>query len=160
MRKYRVTLTAEERAALQSLVTAGRASARRLAHARILLKADAADGGPAWADGRIAEAAEVSAATVARVRRRFVEWGLEAALSRKRQDKPSRERKLDGRGEARLVALACSPHPRAASAKTWPQRQRTTTLRRPLPLASGSGVWLESLWSGVLIELPYWNGDQ
>jgi hypothetical protein len=79
MTKYRVTLTAEERAELQSLVAAGRASARRLIHARVLLKADAADDGPVWADGRIAEAVEVSAATVARVRRRFVEQGLEAA---------------------------------------------------------------------------------
>jgi hypothetical protein len=118
MRKYRVTLTAAERAELQSLVAAGRASARRLIHARVLLKADAADGGPAWAAGRIAEAVEVSAATVARVRRRFVEQGLEAALSRKRQDKPSRERTLDGRGEAHLVALACSPPPEGRAAWT------------------------------------------
>jgi transposase len=118
MRKYRVTLTAEERAALQSLVAAGRASARKLAHARVLLKADDGDGGPAWNDDRIAEATEVSAATVARVRRRFVERGLEASLDRKRQDKPSRERKLDGRGEAHLVALACSRPPKGRAAWT------------------------------------------
>jgi transposase len=111
MRKYRVTLTAEERRGLQDLIAAGKAAAKKLAHARILLKADAAPGGPAWTDERISEALEVSIATVERVRRRFVEQGLEAALVRKPQDRPSRQRKLDGRAEAHLVALACSKPP-------------------------------------------------
>ena len=108
MKKYKVTLTAEERQQLHDLIAAGKAAAQKLAHARILLKADAADGGPAWPDDRIAEALEVSSATVGRVRQRFVEQGLEAALVRKQQERPSRERKLDGRAEARLIALACS----------------------------------------------------
>jgi hypothetical protein len=111
MKKYRVTLTAEERQQLSELIAAGRGPARKLAHARILLKADAAGGGPAWTDERVAEAVAVGRATVERVRQRFVEQGLEAALGRKRQDRPSRERKLDGRAEARLIALACSPPP-------------------------------------------------
>jgi transposase len=111
MKKYRVTLTDEERQDLHALIAAGKAAARKLAHARILLKADAAPGGPAWADERIAEAVELSVATVERVRRRFVEQGLEAALVRKPQDRPSRERLLDGRAEAHLIALACSPPP-------------------------------------------------
>jgi transposase len=111
MKKYKVTLTAEERQDLLELIAAGKAAAQRLAHARILLKADAAPGGPAWSDEPIAEAVEVSAATVERVRQRFVEHGLEAALVRKPQDRPSRQRKLDGRAEARLIALACSPPP-------------------------------------------------
>jgi transposase len=111
MKKYRVTLTDEERQDLHCLIAAGKAAAQKLAHARILLKADAAPGGPAWADELIAEAVEVSVATVERVRRRFVEQGLEAALVRKPQERPSRERLLDGRAEARLVALACSPPP-------------------------------------------------
>jgi transposase len=111
MKKYKVTLTAEERELLQGLITTGKAAAKRLAHARILLKADAAEGGPAWDDQRIADATEVSTDTVARVRQRFVEHGLEAALTRKKQDRPSRERKLDGRAEARLIALACSAPP-------------------------------------------------
>jgi transposase len=118
MKKYRVTLTDEERRDLHDLIAAGKAAAKRLAHARILLKADAAPGGPAWADERIAEAVEVSVATVERVRRRFVEQGLEAALVRKPQDRPSRERLLDGRAEARLVALACSPPPDGRKAWT------------------------------------------
>jgi transposase len=111
MKKYRVTLTAEERRGLQDRIAAGKASAQKLAHARILLKADAAPDGPGWGDDRIAEAVEVSCATVERVRRRFVELGLEAALVRKPQDRPSRLPKLDGRAEAHLVALACSEPP-------------------------------------------------
>jgi transposase len=111
MKKYKVTLTAEERNSLQGLIAAGKASAQKLAHARILLKADAAPGGPAWTDARIAEAVEVNVTTVERVRERFVEQGLDAALARQKQARPSRERKLDGRAEARLVALACSDPP-------------------------------------------------
>jgi transposase len=111
MKKYKVTLTPDERQQLQELIAAGKAAAKQLAHARILLKADAAPGGPAWSDSRIAEAVEVSTDTVARVRERFVEQGLEAALVRKKQDKPSRERTLDGRAEAKLIALACSAPP-------------------------------------------------
>lgn len=111
MKKYKVTLTAEERPQLHELIAAGTAAARKIAHARILLQADAADGGPAWTDERIAEALEVGVATVERVRQRFVEEGLDAALVRKKQDRPSRERVLDGAAEARLIALACSAPP-------------------------------------------------
>src|SRR5947209_17672853 len=111
MKKYKVTLTTEERQQLSDLIAAGKAAARKLAHARVLLKADAAPGGPAWTDDRIAEAVEVDPRTVERVRQRFVEQGLEAALVRKPQGRPSRERKLDGRAEARLIALACSEPP-------------------------------------------------
>ena len=117
-KKYLVTLTAEERQQLQDLIAAGKAAARKLAHARILLKADQAEGGPAWPDGPIAEALEVSVATVERVRQRFVEQGLEAALGRKPQDRPGRPRKLDGAAEARLIALACSPPPAGRDAWT------------------------------------------
>jgi transposase len=111
MKKYKVTLTVEEREQLRELIAAGKASAKKLAHARILLKADAAGGGPDWDDARIAQAVEVSSRTVERVRQRFVEQGLEAALVRKKQVRPSRQRKLDGAAEARLVAIACSQPP-------------------------------------------------
>jgi transposase len=111
MKKYLVTLTAEERQQLCDLIAVGKASAKKLIHARILLKADANADGPDWIDTRIAEAVEVSVATVERVRQRFVEQGLTAALCRKPQDQPSRERTLDGRAEAHLVALACTPPP-------------------------------------------------
>jgi transposase len=126
MKKYVVTLTAEERQALSDLIAAGQAAAPKLAPARILLKAAAADGGPAWSDGQIAEALEVSVATVERVRRRFVEPGLEAALVRQPQARPSRERALDGRAEARLIALACSAPPDGRTA--WTMRLRADKL--------------------------------
>jgi hypothetical protein len=118
MKKYRVTLTADEREQLAGLIAAGKAAAQKLTHARILLKADQAEGGPGWIDEQIAEALEVSVATIERVRQRFVEHGLEPALVRKKQDKPSRERKLDGAGEAQLIALACSPVPHGRVAWT------------------------------------------
>ncbi|HEX4591228.1 MAG TPA: IS630 family transposase [Gemmataceae bacterium] len=118
MKKYKVTLTPDERQQLRTLIAGGSAAAKKLAHARVLLKADAAAGGPAWPDSRIAKAVEVSTDTVARVRERFVEQGLEAALVRKKQDKPSRERVLDGRAEAKLIALACSAAPAGRDAWT------------------------------------------
>jgi transposase len=118
MKKYLVSLTADERDQLTALIAAGTAAAKRLAHARILLKADDGDGGPGWPDEAIAEAVEVSTDTVARVRQRFVEHGLEAALVRKKQDRPSRERVLDGAAEARLLAVACSDPPDGRKAWT------------------------------------------
>lgn len=109
-KRYVVHLTGEERGDLEALVRRGWAPARRLLYARILLKADASEAGPAWADERIADALETSAATVARERRRFSEDGLEVALMPRKPGKP-RRRVLDGRAEARLVALACSEPP-------------------------------------------------
>lgn len=117
-KKYLVTLTPEEREQLSGLLSAGKRSALTLARARILLKADQADGGPAWPDDRIAEALDCGVRTIERLRQRFVERGLEAALGRKPQDRPSRERKLDGRAEARLIALACSEPPDGRAAWT------------------------------------------
>jgi transposase len=112
MRKktYAVALTAAEREQLQDLIAAGTASARKLAHARILLKADQGLGGPAWVDERIADALEISQPTVSRVRKQYVEEGLQAALDRRA---PSRVyvRKLDGAQEARLIAVACGAPP-------------------------------------------------
>lgn len=115
-KKYRVTLTPEERAELQRMVGSGKAAARKLNHARILLKADEGWGGPGLIDEEVAEEVESGRVTVARVRRRFVEQGLEAALVPK---PPARvyARKLDGDGEAHLVALACSSPP--AGRKRW-----------------------------------------
>src|SRR5262245_19625493 len=126
MKKYRVTLTDEERQGLLDLLSAGKAAARKLTHARILIKADAAPGGPAWTDDRIAEAFDVSTDTVGRVRQRFVEQGLEAALVRKPQARPSREPALDGAAEARLIALACSSPPDGR--KAWTMKLLADTL--------------------------------
>jgi hypothetical protein len=108
--KYAVILTAAERAQLRTLLGHGTALARRLTHARILLKADQGDGGPAWSDVAIAGAVEVHPATVGRIRRTFVEHGLDAALDRKAPERVS-PRRLDGDAEAHLVALACGTPP-------------------------------------------------
>ena len=108
-----------ERARLRTLVGSGAAPARMLTRARVLLKADQGEGGAAWADAAIAGALDVHPATVARVRRQFVEQGLEAALERKRPDRVY-ERALDGAAEAHLVALACSAPP--AGRERWTLR--------------------------------------
>jgi transposase len=109
-KKYVVTLTEPEREMLRAMLSRGKAAARKLVHARILLKADANSGGPAWNDQQIADGLEVGRATVERVRREFVEEGLAAALERR---KPRRRyaRALDGEGEAHLIALACQKPP-------------------------------------------------
>jgi transposase len=113
-KKYIVTLTEAERLMLQAMLSRGKAAARKLMHARILLKADAAPGGPCWEDAAIAQGLEVGRATVERVRKEFVEEGFDAALERR---KPRRQyrRKLDGDGEAHLIALACSKAPEGRS---------------------------------------------
>jgi transposase len=123
-KRYRVCLTTDERAVLGDLVAAGTAPARTLAHARILLKADHGGAGPAWTDARIAEAVEVSPATVARVRRRWADGGLDDALHR-RPTGP-RRRRLDGTQEAHLIALACTRPP--AGKKRWSVRLLTKRL--------------------------------
>jgi transposase len=127
-KKYIVTLTQVERQMLQEMLSRGKAAARKLVHARILLKADT--GGPAWSDEAIAEGLEVGRATVERVRREFVEEGLQGALERR---KPHRqyERALDGDGEAHLVALACSQAP------------------------EGRRRWTLRLLAGRMVELAY-----
>ena len=110
MKKYKVTLTEEERSELQELISRGKGAARKLCHARILLKTDASPDGPGWNDAAIGEALEVGMATVERVRKRFVEEGFEEALS---PQKPQRQyqRRLDGRSEAHLIAVTCSRAP-------------------------------------------------
>jgi hypothetical protein len=108
--KHRVHLSPPQREHLRRRIAAGRGSARELTHARILLKADEAPGGPAWADQAIAGALDVGASTVWRVRQRFVAQGLDGAVRRK---PPARvyARKIDGAAEAHLVALSCSEPP-------------------------------------------------
>lgn len=105
-KRYVVTLTDDERQSLSNMVSRGNASARALEHARILLKADVADDS---SDEQISQACDVSTRTVERVRRRFVEEGLENALRPPKVPRPPR--KFDGELEAHLLALACSDPP-------------------------------------------------
>lgn len=108
--KFTVRLPEEERAHLRTLIGQGAAPARKLMHARILLKADQGEGGPAWSDVAIAGAVDIHPATVGRVRRTYVDEGLEAALDRKAPDRVY-ARRLDGAAEAHLIAVACSEPP-------------------------------------------------
>ncbi len=109
-KKYRVRLTEEEQQELKSLVSRGRAAAYKQTHARILLLSDENQAGGAMKDQDIARALTVGSATVERVRRRCVEEGPEAALER-RQQVNRRRKKVDGKAEAHLIALACSQPP-------------------------------------------------
>jgi transposase len=110
-KRYRVTLTGAERQELQAMVSAGKAAARKLVRARILLLADQADGGPAKADPEVADALGCGRATIDRVRKQFVEEGMEATLNPKPTTRIY-ERRLDGKAEAHLVAIACGAPPK------------------------------------------------
>jgi len=125
-----VRLIQDERAQLQGLISAGKAPARKLTHARILLKADQGAEGPGWTDKKIVEALAVGDVTVWRVRKRYVEEGLEAALTH-RHPKNHRPCRLDGDQEARLIALACSEAP------------------------TGHPRWTLRLLAGRMVELQY-----
>jgi len=108
-KRFVVRLSVEERAQLESLVAKGKAAARKLTRARILLKADSSSLGPAWSNEQISEALDLGIITIHRVRRSFVEGGLDGALVRR--PVPRRPRMLDGEQEAHLIALACGSPP-------------------------------------------------
>ncbi len=108
--KYIVRLSVAEREALEGLVHKGKVAAAKRTRAHILLKADAHTEGPAWTDEQIAEALDVSVATIHRTRQAYVGQGLEVALARQRPT-GRQFRKLDGAQEARLVTIACSLPP-------------------------------------------------
>ena len=121
---FTVKLAEAERRLLEEVVATGSGAARKLARARILLKADQGDEGPGWTDERIAEALDVSRTTVERVRKQYARAGLDGALARKRP--PPRLRKVDGAGEAHLIAAACSTPPDGH--KRWTLRLLAGTL--------------------------------
>lgn len=108
MKKYIVTLSQEERQQLRAVLKKGKAAARTRLHAQILLHADTT--AEQWTDEAISTALDVHPTTVANVRQRCVEEGVEAALQRRR-GRIQHRRKLDGKQEAHLIALACSDPP-------------------------------------------------
>ena len=119
-KRYIVTLTEEERERLRGMFSSGKEGVRKLARARVLLKAE-----EGWTDKAIQEALDVSVSTIERTRRRLVEEGLEAALNR-RPSTRRYEHKLDGNAEAHLIALACGPPP--AGRKKWSLRLLANSL--------------------------------
>lgn len=169
MTKYKITLTPEERAGLEHLVAVGKAAARKLTHARILLLADT--GGEERLDQEIVDALGTSLPTVARVRQRFVTEGLEAALNHRPQPPRPAKVKIKGDVEQALIRLACSDPPQgrcrwtlclladevvalgllpAVSPETVRQALKKTTsgpgssrsgVFRPRPMPSSSGGW-------------------
>ena len=110
-KRYIVRVTDQERNQLTDLLAKKRLAAQKRKRAQMLLKANASEDGPAWVDTRIAEAFDVSVVTVENVRKRYVLEGLDAAIQRKKQCRPSRQPVLDGEKEARLVALCCGKVP-------------------------------------------------
>jgi len=112
VKKYVVRLSAEERQQLEAVIRKGKAPARRLLKARILLKADVSDAGEGWSDSKIIAALDTSASMLYRVRKQLVEEGFAAVLSRKPRATPAVARIFDGEKEAKLIALACSKPPK------------------------------------------------
>jgi DNA-binding transcriptional LysR family regulator len=153
MDKYRVTLTAEERADLEQMVSCGKAAARKLTHARILLLADDARG-DACPDDDIVAALGASLRTVARVRQQLVTQGIDVALLRRPQPPRPDKIKIQGDVEQRLVEVACSDPPRGRRHWTLQlladelvvlglvHRVSTETVRQALKkTTSGRGWW-------------------
>jgi transposase len=110
-KRYIVRLSAEERKQLTELLGRKILAAKKRKRTQVLLKADASKDGPAWIDSRIAEAFDVSVVTVEKIRKSYVLEGLDAAIERRKQCRPSRQPVLDGAKEARLVALCCGTVP-------------------------------------------------
>ena len=138
-KKYIVRLTTEERKELEILVKNGKTQAYRIKHAHILLAVDA--DGPNWPDHQVAKAYTCHQNTVVNVRQRFVEQGFPAALERKKQQAPSRQRIIDGEREARLISIACSKPPDGAAKWTMQMLADELVALKAVDSVSGQTVW-------------------
>lgn len=116
-KKYIVRLSEQERQQLEELTRKGKAAAYKIRHANVLLKADA--DGPNWTDEQIAEAFSLTTRAIGAIRQRLVEKGLDAAINRKAQERPSRYPKFDGEAEAKLIALGCTTPPQGHARWTF-----------------------------------------
>jgi len=133
MKKYIVRLSTRERETLTKLTTSGRHPARMFTRARILLKADQGDDGPAWSDEKISEALDVTVQTIERIRKQLVEEGFDAVLPRRKYTQKVSRKKIDGDVEARLIAITCSNPP------------------------EGRAKWTLRLLADTIVELGYVN---
>lgn len=111
MGHYSITLRQEQREELEQFVKTGKASARAILHAHVMLKADDSSHGPKWSDRQIEAAFGVSYRTILRVRQRFAVSGMKAALHRQKQPPRPAKRKLDGEQEAQVIAVLCQQKP-------------------------------------------------
>jgi transposase len=113
--KNSIELTPEQRSQLEEVISKGNGAARKIQHAQVLLKIDSGKDGPRWSDGQIKEAFGVSPATLWRMRRRFLEQGIDDAINRRPQPERPQKRKVTGEQEAQLITLACSQAPKGHS---------------------------------------------
>lgn len=109
-KKFIVELDATERSHLQYIVKRLKGTSQKVKRANILLKADAL--GPCWTDAKIAEALDCRTKTVENVRKRFVEEGFEIALNGKKREKPPTSKLLDGKQEAKIIAMRLGEPPK------------------------------------------------
>ena len=134
-KKFVVELDTEERARLNALISKGRAPAKVILKARILLKADQAECGPGWQDAQIVEALDTNLTMVSRVREKLVIEGLDAVLARKKRETPPVPAIFDGEAQAKLTALACSEPPPGHARWTIRLLAEHVALRRIVPAA-------------------------
>ena len=125
MSKNSIELTREQREQLEEMVSKGNAPARKIKHAQVLLKIDSGKEGPNWSDSQAKEAFGASPATIWRIRRRFLEQGMDDALNRRPQPERPQKRKITGQQEAHLIALAGTQPP--AGYQSWSIRLLTKT---------------------------------
>jgi transposase len=111
MKRWIVRLESDERKQLEQLVGKGKAAAYKIRHAHVLLAADESEAGAGLPDEQIAQTLGIGIRSIESLRRRFVEEGFEAALGRKKRERPSIEPMFDGRKEAKLIAVACGSKP-------------------------------------------------
>ena len=137
-KKYRIRLTTDEQQELNALVSRGRAAAYKQTHARILLMSDESRSDGGMKDADITSALGVGQSTVERIRKRCVEEGVESALNRKKQLR-RRQKRLDGEGEAQLIAMACGEPPEGCASWTLKLDRRLPTTPGPSP-QSESGL--------------------
>ena len=156
-KKYRIRLTTDEQQELNALVSRGRAAAYKQTHARILLMSDESRSDGGMKDADITSALGVGQSTVERIRKRCVEEGVESALNRKKQLR-RRQKRLDGEGEARLIAMACGEPPEGRASWTLKLLAdqlveceivgtiSTETVRQALKKKNELKPWLKQSW--------------
>lgn len=140
VKRYIVRLSAQERQRLEEMINKGKASARLLTRARILLKADVSEQGDGWSDSKIMEALDAGATLVYEVRRQLVEEGFEAVLRRKKRARPPVEPIFDGEAEAKLIALCCSTPPEGYAKWTLRLLENKVVELNIVPSASDSTI--------------------
>jgi len=134
-KKYIVELEASERERLEAMISKGKAPAKTILKARILLKADQAESAPGWLDAAIVSALDTNLMMVMRVRETFVMKGLDAVLTRKKRETPPTPAIFDGERQAKLTALACSQPPEGHARWTIRLLAEHVVARRIVPAA-------------------------